>query len=220
MSRSSVEPAQVLNFSRAVAGPNRRVAMPYLWQRVFRKSRRSVSVLRPCNVRELLGRPTHFSSDAAAATAMQDVRHQGRYAACRSTRPRIKGATPVGLRNPRGIMLTAMTSRAPSKSFMESFKRLRSVSKPIASEIWTAKDAKGRRRTVRVEIGKPRQVPRDANGDWFCPVFIEGFTGHVIPAMGVGPVDSLMNAVTLVHSFLEHVAWLHVSPARSKARRG
>jgi hypothetical protein len=54
-----------------------------------------VSVLRPCNVRELLGRPTHFSSDAAAATAMQDVRHQSRYAACRSTRPRIKGATPV-----------------------------------------------------------------------------------------------------------------------------
>ena len=96
-----------------------------------------------------------------------------------------------------------MTSRAaPSKSFMESFKLLRSVSKPIASETWTVKDAKGRRRTISVEIGKPQQVPRDADGDWFCPVFIEGFTGHVIPAMGVGPVDCLMNAVTVVYSFL------------------
>jgi hypothetical protein len=105
------------------------------------------------------------------------------------------------------------------KSFMETFKRQRSVTDPIASDTWTVKDDKGRQRTVRVEIGRPQPVPDDPNRDWFCAVFIEGFTGHVTPAMGVGPIDSLMNAVTFVRTFVEQVGLLHITPGSSEARR-
>jgi hypothetical protein len=116
-------------------------------------------------------------------------------------------------------MLTGMTSRAPSKSFMESFKRQRSVIGPIASDTWTFKGSRGRKRTVRIEIGKPQQVPQDANGAWFCPLFIEGYTGHVIPTMGAGPLDSLMNAMTLVRSFHEQIAWDQISQGKAKRTR-
>jgi hypothetical protein len=103
---------------------------------------------------------------------------------------------------------------------MDSFKRQKSVSEPIASDTWTVKDGNGRKRTIRVEVGKPQPVPDDAaECDWFCPVFVEGFTGHVFPAMGVGPIESLMNAVTLIRSFIEHVGFLHIAPSSSQTRR-
>lgn len=115
-------------------------------------------------------------------------------------------------------MLRRMPTRVPPRSFMDSFKRQNSISEPIASDTWTVKDKNGRKRTIRVEVGKPQQVPDDA-GDWFCPVFVEGFTGHVFPAMGVGPIDSLMNALTLIRSFIEHVGFLHIAPSGSQTRR-
>lgn len=118
--------------------------------------------------------------------------------------------------NRQSIIVSAMPKNRSIKSFMESFERHRSVTDPIASDTWTVKDGKGRKRTIRVEIGKPEPVPDDPNGDWFCAVFIEGFTRHVIPAMGVGPIDSLMNAVTLVRSFVEQVGLLQTASGSSK----
>ena len=76
---------------------------------------------------------------------------------------------------------------------------------PIASDVWTYTDGKGRTRKARVAVGKPQTIPNDPNGDWFCPAYVEGFTPHVIPAIGVGPLDSLMNAITIVRGFQDHV---------------
>jgi hypothetical protein len=81
------------------------------------------------------------------------------------------------------------------------------------------KDSKGRKHKAKVEVGRPQQVANARNGDWFCPVFIEGWTEHVVPVMGVGPVDSLMNAMTLVQSFHRHVAWSLISYGRPKPRK-
>jgi hypothetical protein len=76
----------------------------------------------------------------------------------------------------------------------------------MAADIWTVKDRIGQRRRVRIEVGQPQPIPFDEKRDWFCPVFIEGFTPHVVPAFGVGPIDSLMNAVTLLRGFRDHIA--------------
>ena len=84
-----------------------------------------------------------------------------------------------------------MAANDPFRTFIDSFKRQRSVTEPIASDTWGFKDPKGRKRTARIEVGRPQQVPDDKKGDWFCPVFIEGWTPNVFPAMGVGPIDSL-----------------------------
>ena len=114
-----------------------------------------------------------------------------------------------------------MAVRDPFKAFTAGFKGQRLVNEPIASETWTFKRPKGRRQTARIQVGRPQQVPDDKNGDWFCPVFIEGWTAHVIPAIGVSPVDSLMNAMTLVRSFREHIAELQISRAAARpAMRG
>jgi hypothetical protein len=112
-----------------------------------------------------------------------------------------------------------MAAKDPFKAFLASFKRQQSVTEPIASDVWTFNDAAGKRRTTRIEVGIPRRIPNDKNEDWFCPVFIDGWTPHVVPAMGVGPVDSLMNAITLIRSFHEQIAWLQISHRTSKPRR-
>jgi len=103
-------------------------------------------------------------------------------------------------------------------SFTATFKRHLSVASPIASDIWTFKDLHGRKRQTRIEVGRPQRLPDDQNHDWFCPVFIEGYTPHVIPAMGVGPIDALMNAATILRSFHESIATMQITYGKSKAR--
>jgi hypothetical protein len=105
-----------------------------------------------------------------------------------------------------------------ASTFIATFKRQLSVASPIASDTWTFRDANGRKRQARIEVGQPQPVPDDQNQDWFCPVFIEGWTPHVIPAMGVGPVDSLMNAATLLRSFHESIGNMQIAYGKSKAR--
>ena len=116
-------------------------------------------------------------------------------------------------------MLGAMAAKDPFKALSARLKQQRMVPEPIASETWTFKDGKGRKRTARIEIGWPQQVPNDKNGDWFCPVFIEGWTTHVIPAVGVGSLDSVMNGTALVRSFREHVASFQIRFGTSKTTR-
>lgn len=56
---------------------------------------------------------------------------------------------------------------------------------------------------MTVQVGRPVPAAGDPNGDWCCPVYVEGFTGRVDRAMGVGPVDALLNATLLVRHFAE-----------------
>jgi hypothetical protein len=70
----------------------------------------------------------------------------------------------------------------------------------VAEDTWD--DDKGNRR--KLIVGYPHIIPVDAGKPrptWFCPVYIEGFTNGVRPVFGAGPVDALMNAMTLVRSF-------------------
>src|SRR5258705_12594013 len=73
----------------------------------------------------------------------------------------------------------------------------------IAADDWSYKTRDGKGVVAHIEVGRPQRAPDDPNGDWYCPVFIEGFTPRIVPAMGVGPVDALMNAITLVRTFGE-----------------
>ena len=68
----------------------------------------------------------------------------------------------------------------------------------IAEDTWRYTDASGADRTTLIQIGRPRPAPDDPNGDWGCPVFIESSSSEPRMVFGVGPVDSLLNAMTLV----------------------
>ncbi len=57
------------------------------------------------------------------------------------------------------------------------------------------------RKTAYIAIGRPRPNPNDPNGDWSCPIFIENYTNGIRNAMGVGSLDSLLNAMALLNSF-------------------
>lgn len=69
----------------------------------------------------------------------------------------------------------------------------------IAEDTWFLTEADGTITPTKVIVGRPQ---RD-EVDWSCPVFIQGFTSGVVAAAGIGPVDSLMNAMTLVNRFFE-----------------
>jgi hypothetical protein len=108
--------------------------------------------------------------------------------------------------------------RDPFKTLFASFRTERAVEDPVASDVWTYTDGKGRTRKARVAVGKPQKIPNDPSGDWFCPVYVEGFTPHVTPAIGVGPLDSLMNAITVVKGFQDYVGTMHF--IRERTPRG
>jgi hypothetical protein len=51
-------------------------------------------------------------------------------------------------------------------------------------------------------VGRPVHYPERRL--WYCPVLIEGYTQpRIRPIFGMGPVDSLMNAMTFVRTFFE-----------------
>ena len=70
----------------------------------------------------------------------------------------------------------------------------------VAEDTWGNKD--GNRR--KLIVGRPQIVPVDAakpHPTWYCPIYIEGVTSGIRPIFGAGPVDALMNAMTVVRSF-------------------
>lgn len=78
------------------------------------------------------------------------------------------------------------------------------IEDPIAEDVWTVKGSDGQITSHRIVVGYPHpENDGDDKSAWYCPVLIEGFTSRIVPAMGVGSVDSLMNAMTLVKSFFE-----------------
>jgi hypothetical protein len=52
-------------------------------------------------------------------------------------------------------------------------------------------------------VGRPIHYPQERL--WYCPVKIEGYTRGVDTVFGMGPVDALMNAMTLVKRFFDEV---------------
>ena len=109
--------------------------------------------------------------------------------------------------------------RTPTESLLASFKNRHSIARAIASDTWTYAGRDGITHVAKVQVGRPQPVPRDKQHDWFCPVYVDGWTPHVVPAIGVGPFDSLMNALRLVRSFREHVADLHITERSRSVRR-
>jgi hypothetical protein len=79
-------------------------------------------------------------------------------------------------------------------------------------------DGKGRTRKARIAVGRPQRIPGDPKSGWFCPVYVEGFTPHVTPAIGIGPLDSLMSAITVVRGFQGHVGTMHIREGRRGRR--
>lgn len=83
--------------------------------------------------------------------------------------------------------------------------RIDKITDVIAADDWRYPTSTGTTAIARIQIGRPQPVPEDPNGDWYCPVFVEHFTDRVVPAYGVGPVDTLMNAATLVRGFADQM---------------
>ena len=75
----------------------------------------------------------------------------------------------------------------------------------IAADDWSYETSSGETVFARIEIGRPQPIPEGENGDWYCPISIEGFTPQITPAYGVGPVDALNNAFTIVRAFASKI---------------
>lgn len=103
--------------------------------------------------------------------------------------------------------------------FSAQLRLRRSIQRPIATDVWTYTDASGARRKTRISIAKPRPIPRDPQGDWYCAVHISGWRRHVIPAFGIGPLDSLANALQVVQLFKEEIGTSHIIWTRGKRAR-
>ena len=108
----------------------------------------------------------------------------------------------------------------PSKfdSFIAQFKHRRSVHRPIAADVWAFTDASGKKQRAELSIGKPRRVPGER--EWYCAVKVSTWMKHVFPAIGVGPLDSLDNAMKLARGFQEHVGDLHITRQSGSRARG
>ena len=94
--------------------------------------------------------------------------------------------------------------------------QIEKITDVIAADDWSYKTSDGKTVVAHIEVGRPQLAPDEYDGDWYCPVFIEGFTPRIVPAMGVGPVDALMNAITLVRTFGKKIG--EYSPRGLEAR--
>jgi len=80
--------------------------------------------------------------------------------------------------------------------------KLRRIEDPIAEDCWEYTTPSGKQRISRLLVGRPVHFPERRL--WYCPVLIEGYTRpRIRPIFGMGPVDSLMNAMTFVRTFFE-----------------
>lgn len=80
--------------------------------------------------------------------------------------------------------------------------KLKRIEDPIAEDCWEYTTPSGQQRTSRLMVGRPVHFPEQQL--WYCPVLIEGHTRpRIRPIFGMGPVDSLMNAMTFVRGFFE-----------------
>ena len=71
---------------------------------------------------------------------------------------------------------------------------------PIARDTWSYLGKDGLRHTVEIVVGRPIEMTAGEIPVWACPLFVEGMTQGVKNMKGVGPVDALLNAATIVKS--------------------
>jgi hypothetical protein len=97
--------------------------------------------------------------------------------------------------------------------------KLVGVDDPIADDHWEYVASRGKRRVSRLTVGRPVYYARERL--WYCPVRIEGYTAGVDTVFGLGPVDALMNAMTLVKRFFDEKKNVvpGVKSKRSRQRR-
>ncbi|WP_225414211.1 hypothetical protein [Stigmatella hybrida] len=74
--------------------------------------------------------------------------------------------------------------------------KLTAINDPIADDYWSYRTEDGAERISRVTIGRPALLADGTN--WYCPMYFEHVTRGIDYAMGVGPVDALMNAMYFV----------------------
>jgi hypothetical protein len=74
-------------------------------------------------------------------------------------------------------------------------------------------DIYGRHRPSAQGKNIDREAPSDSTdpkGDWYCAVHISGWRRHIIPAFGIGPLDSLANALQVVQFCKEEIGTSHI----------
>ena len=81
---------------------------------------------------------------------------------------------------------------------------LTKIDDPIATDVWEYRSDGIVVRTL-IEVGRPTRIDNDdATSEWYCPLRIEGwFEEEVRVVVGLGSVDALMNAMSLVKKFFE-----------------
>ena len=80
--------------------------------------------------------------------------------------------------------------------------KLSRIEEPFAEDYWEYVTPRGQKRVSRLVVGRPVHYPEERL--WYCPVLIEGYTKpRIRPIFGMGPVDSLMNAMTFVRTFFD-----------------
>ena len=103
----------------------------------------------------------------------------------------------------------------PPALFRDTMKKSR-IDDVIADGFWRLPDAMRKlrrgRRTAYIAIGRPRP-DGDPRGDWICPIQIEHFTDKALKARGVGPLDALLNAVSLLNQFFYMNTLASLEPA-------
>ena len=68
---------------------------------------------------------------------------------------------------------------------------------------------------VYIAVGRPRPE-EDQKGPWICPLYIERFTNGVRNVHGVGPLDSLLNAMNLLRQFFDLNTVAGLAPKKTK----
>ena len=86
--------------------------------------------------------------------------------------------------------------------------KLSEVTDVIAESYLEYRTRDGTEGRFLVKVGRPR--PHE--DDYYCPLQVEGLFQGVKPIFGVGPVDSLMNAMGLVRRYFEHMNGLSTEP--------
>ena len=81
--------------------------------------------------------------------------------------------------------------------------KIDAIENVIARDRWRYKKNDGKIVSADIIIGKPFPLRSGEKESWVCPVFIETFTTRVISAVGAGPVESLLSAMTLVKAFFD-----------------
>lgn len=96
--------------------------------------------------------------------------------------------------------------------------KLAKSEEPMAEDCWRYTTPQGKRRTSKIAVGRPVHFPQERC--WYAPVMIEGYLPRVTPVFGEGPVDSLMNAMTLIKRFHDEIREIVPGARKRKATGG